>query len=207
MLSQYMSISTGENSIYGKLKKVGIDAGDYIQFYSLRKWSEIGKASTLVTEQLYVHAKILIVDDRTCIIGSANVNERSMLGNRDSEVAVIIRDTEFIKSKMNGKEYLAGKFAFEMRQRLMREHLGCDVDLVEFNERKFANFKLLAQKHYKTLHTLRSDSKSCPRRTWLFQLTRNWQLEMFWELTILMLGKRYMESLKALVFLKKLIMV
>ncbi|CAI8496982.1 unnamed protein product [Hanseniaspora opuntiae] len=164
MLSQYMSISTGENSIYGKLKKVGIDAGDYIQFYSLRKWSEIGKASTLVTEQLYVHAKILIVDDRTCIIGSANVNERSMLGNRDSEVAVIIRDTEFIKSKMNGKEYLAGKFAFEMRQRLMREHLGCDVDLVEFNERKFANFKLLAQKHYKTLHTLRSDSKKLSKK-------------------------------------------
>lgn len=164
MLSQYMSISTGENSIYGKLKKVGIDAGDYIQFYSLRKWSEFGKSSSLVTEQLYVHAKILIVDDRTCIIGSANINERSMLGNRDSEVAVVIRDTEFIKSKMNGKDYLAGKFAFEMRQRLMREHLGCDVDLVDFNERKFAKFKLLAQKYYKTLHTLKSDSKKVSKK-------------------------------------------
>ena len=164
MLAQYMSISTGENSIYGKLKKVGIDAGEYIQFYSLRKWSELGEANSLVTEQLYVHAKILIVDDRTCIIGSANINERSMLGNRDSEVAIIVRDTEFVKSRMNGKEYLAGKFAFEMRQRLMREHLGCDVDLVEFNERKFTKFKSLAQKHYKTLHTIELGSSKVSKK-------------------------------------------
>ena len=160
MLAQYMSISTGETSIYGKLKKVGIDAGDYIQFYSLRKWSEIGENNRLVTEQLYVHAKILIIDDRTCIIGSANVNERSMLGNRDSEVAIIVRDTEFVKSKMDGKEYLAGRFAFEMRQRLMREHLGCDVDLFEFNERKFIKFKNLARRYYKTLHTLQPNGES-----------------------------------------------
>ncbi|XBW37662.1 hypothetical protein QEN19_003243 [Hanseniaspora menglaensis] len=164
MLSQYMSISTGENSIYGKLKKVGIDAGEYIQFYSLRKWSELGDKMRLVTEQVYVHAKILISDDRTCIIGSANINERSMLGDRDSEVAIVVRDTEFVNSKMDGKDYLAGRFAIEMRQRLMREHIGCDVDLVEFNDRKFKKFKNLARKYYRTLHTLSPETESVSKK-------------------------------------------
>ena len=40
-----------------------------------------------VMNQIYVHAKLMIVDDRVCICGSANINERSMLGDRDSEVA------------------------------------------------------------------------------------------------------------------------
>ena len=41
-------------------------------------------------EQIYIHAKLLIVDDRTVICGSANINDRSMLGTRDSEVCVKI---------------------------------------------------------------------------------------------------------------------
>ena len=36
--------------------------------------------------QVYVHSKIMIVDDSTCLIGSANINDRSLLGSRDSEV-------------------------------------------------------------------------------------------------------------------------
>lgn len=30
----------------------------------------------------------MIVDDTSCIIGSANINDRSMAGHRDSELAV-----------------------------------------------------------------------------------------------------------------------
>lgn len=33
----------------------------------------------------------MIVDDRIVICGSANINDRSMLGKRDSEIAVIIQ--------------------------------------------------------------------------------------------------------------------
>ena len=33
----------------------------------------------------------MIVDDEKVIIGSANINDRSMLGYRDSEVGVIIQ--------------------------------------------------------------------------------------------------------------------
>ncbi len=40
----------------------------------------------------------MIVDDRLVIIGSANINERSQRGDRDSETAAVIRDTDMIDS-------------------------------------------------------------------------------------------------------------
>ncbi len=46
------------------------------------------------SEFIYVHCKLMVVDDRKFIIGSANINDRSMLGYRDSELAVIAEDTE-----------------------------------------------------------------------------------------------------------------
>lgn len=52
----------------------------------------------------------MIVDDRTVIIGSANLNDRSQLGNHDSEIAICIQDGEgmdLLKSTMDGKPYLA----------------------------------------------------------------------------------------------------
>ena len=44
----------------------------------------------------------MIIDDRVCLIGSANINDRSLLGNRDSELGIIIEDQFFLKSKMYG---------------------------------------------------------------------------------------------------------
>lgn len=38
----------------------------------------------------------MIVDDRLAIIGSANINERSQRGDRDSELAAVIRDTDMM---------------------------------------------------------------------------------------------------------------
>ena len=37
---------------------------------------------------IYVHSKMMIVDDAYIIVGSANINERSMAGTRDTEIAV-----------------------------------------------------------------------------------------------------------------------
>lgn len=37
---------------------------------------------------IYVHAKGMIVDDEYVIIGSANINQRSMAGSKDSEIAM-----------------------------------------------------------------------------------------------------------------------
>ena len=50
----------------------------------------------MTTEQVYIHGKVCIVDDRLAIIGSANINERSQRGDRDSEIAAVIRDTDMI---------------------------------------------------------------------------------------------------------------
>jgi phospholipase D1/2 len=136
MQCQYRSICRGETSIFGRLRALGIEPEDYIQFFSLRAWGKIGPQKQLVTEQLYIHAKCMVVDDRAAIIGSANINERSMLGSRDSEVASIVRDTDMIMSSMNGKPYLVGRFPHTLRMRLMREHLGIDVD--ELMEHDFA---------------------------------------------------------------------
>jgi phospholipase D1/2 len=47
--------------------------------------------------QVYIHAKLCIVDDRLVIIGSANINERSQRGDRDSELAAVIRDTDMVE--------------------------------------------------------------------------------------------------------------
>ena len=37
---------------------------------------------------IYVHSKGMIVDDEYVIIGSANINQRSMEGPRDTEIAM-----------------------------------------------------------------------------------------------------------------------
>lgn len=76
--------NTSINSLIKKLADSSIDALNYICFFGLRTWSELN--NSLMTELIYVHSKLMIVDDRACIIGSANVNDRSLLGNRDSEV-------------------------------------------------------------------------------------------------------------------------
>ena len=48
----------------------------------------------LVTEIIYVHSKLMIIDDHMAICGSANINDRSLLGFRDSEVAIVINDND-----------------------------------------------------------------------------------------------------------------
>lgn len=37
---------------------------------------------------IYVHSKGMIVDDEYVIIGSANINQRSLEGTRDTEIAM-----------------------------------------------------------------------------------------------------------------------
>jgi phospholipase D1/2 len=58
------------------------------------------------------------------ICGSANLNDRSQLGDHDSEIAVIIEDRTPLQSTMNGQQWLASKFAATLRRQLFRRHLG-----------------------------------------------------------------------------------
>lgn len=52
--------------------------------------------------------------------GSANINDRSLLGKRDSEMAILVQDTETVPSMMDGEDYRAGKFAQSLRLRCFR---------------------------------------------------------------------------------------
>ena len=97
---------------------------DYIGFYSLRGHGLVNGEPK--TELIYIHSKLMIVDDRTVILGSANINDRSMLGTRDSEYAVIINEAIKRDSLMDGKEYKAANFAYTFRVNLFAEHLGVD---------------------------------------------------------------------------------
>lgn len=47
-----------------------------------------------------------------------------MLGNRDSEIAAVVRDKDYIDSTMNGTPYKVSRFAHTLRMNLMTEHLG-----------------------------------------------------------------------------------
>lgn len=124
----YRTMCRGDNSILGQLKaEIGDQWINYISFCGLRTYAELD--GNLVTELIYVHSKLLIADDNTVIIGSANINDRSMLGKRDSEMAIIVEDTKTVPSVMDGKDYKAGRFAQSLRLRCFRVVLGCSADL------------------------------------------------------------------------------
>ncbi|CCM01548.1 uncharacterized protein FIBRA_03606 [Fibroporia radiculosa] len=77
-----------------------------------------------VSELLYIHSKVMIVDDRRVILGSANINDRSQKGDGDSEIALVVEDDDMVETTMNGKPYMASRFAASLRRKLYREHLG-----------------------------------------------------------------------------------
>jgi phospholipase D1/2 len=77
-----------------------------------------------VQEELYIHAKLLIVDDRTVICGSSNLNDRSQMGLHDSELSIVMEDYNMLDSTMDGQPFKAGYHAATLRRFLWREHLG-----------------------------------------------------------------------------------
>ncbi|XP_077171610.1 phospholipase D2 isoform X2 [Paroedura picta] len=124
----YRTLCRGDASIVSRLKAVmGEDWKNYISFCGLRTHGQLH--GQLTTELVYVHSKLLIADDRRAIIGSANINDRSLLGERDSELAVLVEDTEWVASAMAGQEYQAGKFALSLRLDCFRCILGMTSDL------------------------------------------------------------------------------
>ena len=122
-------------SLIEQLQKImGQAWQNYIGFYSLRNHCLVNGVPK--TEIIYIHSKLMIVDDTKVLIGSANINDRSMLGKRDSEFAVIIKERKQKINKrtqknfvMNGNSnYRAANFATLFRKDLMAEHLGLNRD-------------------------------------------------------------------------------
>lgn len=94
----------------------------YLTLLNLRNWDTIGGQP--VTEQIYVHSKLLIADDQVAVLGSANINDRSMLGDRDSELAAVITSTDAIKVPMAGAMTSVAREVHELRVTLWKKHFG-----------------------------------------------------------------------------------
>nr|PNR33167.1 hypothetical protein PHYPA_025110 [Physcomitrium patens] len=68
---------------------------------------------------IYVHSKMMIVDDEYIIVGSANINERSLNGERDSEIAMGAYQPHQLATHTPAKGQIHG-----FRMALWYEHLG-----------------------------------------------------------------------------------
>ncbi|XP_047960602.1 phospholipase D zeta 1-like [Salvia hispanica] len=129
---QYRTICRTESSILQKLSsELGPMMHNFVSFFGLRNYGRLFKGGPLVTSQIYVHSKVMIVDDRRALIGSCNINDRSLLGSRDSEIAILLEDKEFVDSSMDGSPWKAGKFSFSLRLSLWTEHLGLSTEEVD----------------------------------------------------------------------------
>lgn len=80
---------------------------------------------------IYVHSKMMIVDDEYIIVGSANINQRSMDGGRDSEIAMGAYQPHYLGTAgkaARGQIGTAGKAARGQihcfRMSLWYEHMG-----------------------------------------------------------------------------------
>uniref|UniRef100_A0AAV1T1S7 phospholipase D n=1 Tax=Peronospora matthiolae TaxID=2874970 RepID=A0AAV1T1S7_9STRA len=124
---QFATICRGRYSLFEALTSVTNHPENYVAFFGLRKYG-IMPNGCVSTEQIYIHSKLMIADDRCAIIGSANINDRSMNGDRDSEIALVIEDMQYEDGLMNEKPYRRGVTASKLRLQLFREHLGLSDD-------------------------------------------------------------------------------
>ena len=94
----YATIYRGKECLMNRLKEKGIPSEaipNYFSVYGLRRHGSLN--GNLVTEIVYVHSKLMIVDDR---------------------------DNEMMEGKMNGRPCQVGKFSHSLRCHLLKEHLG-----------------------------------------------------------------------------------
>jgi phospholipase D1/2 len=108
---QFRTISMMYSKIHQCLEKQGLlgqrSPQDYLSFYCLGNRETVEGSQhnpsapkpdpkvsrALILNQtrrfmIYVHAKMMIVDDEYIILGSANLNQRSLSGGRDTEITV-----------------------------------------------------------------------------------------------------------------------
>ncbi|RWR92386.1 C2/PLDc/PLD_C/PLDc_2 domain-containing protein [Cinnamomum micranthum f. kanehirae] len=107
---------------------------DYLNFYCLGNREEPQKVINQSTNQppqnggkalprfmIYVHAKGMIVDDEYVLLGSANINQRSLDGSRDTEIAMGAYQQHHAWARKN--KHPRGQ-VYGYRMSLWSEHLG-----------------------------------------------------------------------------------
>ena len=120
----------GKNVAYETVQEA--EWSKYLTLLNLRNCEVIGEK--VRTEQIYVHSKLLIVDDRHVIMGSANINDRSLSGKRDSEIAVMLFDCEQEMKTLCETVTSVNPLARRLRVDLWKKHFaleGGGNDIVE----------------------------------------------------------------------------
>ncbi|KAF8380354.1 hypothetical protein HHK36_027839 [Tetracentron sinense] len=129
--------------IYKALEEVGLEntyvPQDYLNFFCLGNRealdrndnSHIGSPTAANSPQaltrksrrfmIYVHSKGMIVDDEYVILGSANINQRSMEGTRDTEIAMGAYQPQYT---LAGKQSSPRGQIYGYRMSLWAEHIG-----------------------------------------------------------------------------------
>jgi len=103
---QHCTMEAMYKSIAETLQKSGVKKKpqDYLNFYCLGKRESLedvpeelespdedspaGIVRKTLRHPVYVHSKLMVVDDDYILLGSANINQRSLGGNRDSEICI-----------------------------------------------------------------------------------------------------------------------
>ena len=130
---EYLTLCRGSGSLIGRFQAKFPDKNpfDYFSFGSMRTAGDVN--GQRATEEIYIHSKLTVVDDQVAFIGSANVNERSLRGNRDSEIMAKVTGGPTVKVPLEEGKYWTEvcAFALTLRLRLWCIHLGVPLDTVE----------------------------------------------------------------------------
>ncbi|XP_075591084.1 uncharacterized protein LOC142597982 [Dermatophagoides farinae] len=109
-----------------RLYKSSASVEDYLRFFFLGKIETPPKTQVpqIPAHQIYVHSKLMIIDDYYCLIGSGNINDRSLNGSRDTELSVGISQAYFTPYQENGEWALPKADIYGFRVLLWVEHFG-----------------------------------------------------------------------------------
>ncbi|KAK8948712.1 Phospholipase D alpha 1 [Platanthera zijinensis] len=97
--------------------------GEYEPPETPERGSDYSRAQQARRFMIYVHSKMMIVDDEYIIVGSANINQRSMDGGRDTEIAMGAYQPHHLSSAQPARGQIHG-----FRLSLWHEHLGTADD-------------------------------------------------------------------------------
>ncbi|XP_073285381.1 phospholipase D beta 1-like [Primulina huaijiensis] len=139
-------------TIYKALVEVGLEneyePQDYLNFFCLgnREADNSGGSSDLNESfantpqelskknrrfMIYVHSKGIIVDDEYVMIGSANINQRSLEGTRDTEIAIGAYQPRYTRAQRHQSPH--GEI-YGYRMALWAEHTGTLEECFEHPE-------------------------------------------------------------------------
>ncbi|GAB0497053.1 hypothetical protein MMPV_008376 [Pyropia vietnamensis] len=138
----YNRIGAVLDEVYGPMRTGGTDRPlptDYLQFFALlnresTQHDPVGHVPAPAASAseaparyrrgaIYVHSKMAIIDDDYLIVGSANLNDRSMMGSRDTEIAAAVHQPAHSRAQLAPTTPPRGE-VHAFRLSLWAEHTG-----------------------------------------------------------------------------------